>query len=1187
MLKVLCIWITVEEEEEEEFPRGRGGTAQEVGEARGNANKTQYNKNNKRKRASKGVDTDSEGEGEVKGETKKASQKKGKKKVEQQEKKKKKSQAKVEKEEKGDDEGDSDSEGGESDDAMQVDSFGEDDDEKRSKQGESEEREVVDDGVEEEDELAVKKISEINYKRIAKGAKALGVVTKIGELGLTVMIANQVVGDIPITQISEELNKRISKALQEEEEEKEEDVINLNNMFRLGQMVKCVVSSNKDKKGSKVEMSMNPREVNKGMKREELREGMIITVSVSSVEDHGYVVNTGIEGNTGFIKKNSTKKDMSDDDDSDDEEEKREYQVGQVIEAIITKVSEEDDDGGYGKSKKNKKSRTMNVGSIRGRTIELSDDHELKSRTMVVDTIPSVMAIQPLQLVEGIVVAVGEKGILVEFMGFYKCEIERQNLEIRNNNNNNNNEAVKIGDMVKFRIVYVMITPQEREIRGSTVGRVMELEEPRLVGNKKDNSSIEFDEWWPVRYGEIIASKIIKVDARKGIEMKRIDNGGVNRTIRERKVIAEARRVEKENINKYRVGEIVNSRVIGYSGLQNVLLVSMETKVMKSKIFSIRDIKVGEIVKGTIIKRDIHSQKSGGGAGGGGGGIMVKLSEYINGYIDKDQISDILGSSTSSGLASILESSKYQENAAIRVRVIGVDVGRKKVYLSSKKTILELKEKDVISEQEGVAVGKESVGVIKKIVTNNNGGVVVEFFNNIKGFIPRSMLTREEMEESIKIGKSISVEVVKNDKQLIVIPNKSKYRKYLGTNSSLELLQQQQQQQQNGSGSGNNNNEGMKLYRQGDIISGKDNEIKVMEVTSNGIMVAINEQVLARISTQHLSDHMDNINNRIKDGFKMNVEIKDRDLIILGERQSRQNNGILIYEASFKDALIYSVKNITKTNKDKNGYKEGSIVAGYVVKVTRNQVIVKFINKTFGTESGDVIGVTGGLNMVMDKYVADANEYYKVDQTVLAKIIKINHVNIDNENENENENGAQYSTNAIKMIINLNPNEIFTETNKKLVQDYEYIFVNQLLFEKFSANEKDDLEMIGRIDKVRILEKYSYGYKVEPIVNIQDGKNNNKYKTGFIPIEHVITLNEQEKGEKEGEIVEAIVLDTNSSSRIIDYSMQKRLIENRNTKINTNTNTNSINDNKKYEMVVELVKQDYLVLSIPSLSNKL
>lgn len=161
----------------------------------------------------------------------------------------------------------------------------------------------------------------------------LGCISKINPTDLAISLPNNLTGFVPLTSISEAFTKKIESLVEEEEEEEsdkekdgeaknplergeDKDSFDLTTMFRVGQylrvyvvhsiedvsMKKGTLSQNKTKRH--IVLSLEPSLTNTGLSPKELIVGTTVQASVSSVEDHGLIMDLGINGDVkGFLAK--------------------------------------------------------------------------------------------------------------------------------------------------------------------------------------------------------------------------------------------------------------------------------------------------------------------------------------------------------------------------------------------------------------------------------------------------------------------------------------------------------------------------------------------------------------------------------------------------------------------------------------------------------------------------------------------------------------------------------------------------------------------------------------------------------------------------------------------------------------------------------------------------------------------
>jgi rRNA biogenesis protein RRP5 len=257
----------------------------------------------------------------------------------------------------------------------------------------------------------------------------LGCISKINATDLAIALPNNLTGFVPLTSISETFTKKIEslidesedEASEEEQEEKgsqskdEKDAFDLNAMFRVGQYLRTYVvhsiedvatkagsSGDQNKTKRRIELSLDPSLANSGLTPSDLVVGCTVQASISSVEDHGLVMELGIsEGIKGFLAKKELGHDFT----------MAKATQGQVLLCTVT-----------------------GIGS-NGKIIKLSADLEQKPSkkgkiaggkgTWWVSQAPTINAFLPGTGVEVLVTEVGKKGGLVgKIMGMLDATID-------------------------------------------------------------------------------------------------------------------------------------------------------------------------------------------------------------------------------------------------------------------------------------------------------------------------------------------------------------------------------------------------------------------------------------------------------------------------------------------------------------------------------------------------------------------------------------------------------------------------------------------------------------------------------------------------------------------------------------------------------------------------------------------
>lgn len=181
-----------------------------------------------------------------------------------------------------------------------------------------------------EDEV-VQIVEHVNFKNLKTGSLLLGQITAIGKHELCLSFTDGISGYVKITNISEQMTEFLQNMDEEMDEEKDgqdandgeydssddekEDVKSskqlpdLHNFFSLGQWLRCSVTQNsalevqkKKNRKKRLELSIEPSVVN-DLAEEDLDKHAAVQCSVKSIEDHGAILDLGVEGFTGFIAK--------------------------------------------------------------------------------------------------------------------------------------------------------------------------------------------------------------------------------------------------------------------------------------------------------------------------------------------------------------------------------------------------------------------------------------------------------------------------------------------------------------------------------------------------------------------------------------------------------------------------------------------------------------------------------------------------------------------------------------------------------------------------------------------------------------------------------------------------------------------------------------------------------------------
>ncbi|XP_045531099.1 protein RRP5 homolog [Pieris brassicae] len=143
----------------------------------------------------------------------------------------------------------------------------------------------------------------LSYKALKQDFVVLGRISQIKETTMMVSLPSRLIGTVMACHISEPYNKLLEAYV----DDKIDKVKELTEIFKRGQYV-CVKVL--EVKGNHAMLTMMPQHINSDRKHSDLHKGSLIQAAISSVEDHGYIMETGIPHTTAFLPKKNAKSDI-------------------------------------------------------------------------------------------------------------------------------------------------------------------------------------------------------------------------------------------------------------------------------------------------------------------------------------------------------------------------------------------------------------------------------------------------------------------------------------------------------------------------------------------------------------------------------------------------------------------------------------------------------------------------------------------------------------------------------------------------------------------------------------------------------------------------------------------------------------------------------------------------------------
>lgn len=187
-------------------------------------------------------------------------------------------------------------------------------------------------GKEKEDGLtlnaAAKCVEILHTKNLKEGMLMLGCVKEVTDFEVTVSLPCGLQGFLSIKNICDSYTKLLSEQLDSVDTE---EIYSLPHFFYPGMVFRCVIAKLDVAKGGSIsiQLSVNPKLVNKALTSSTVKAGMVLSGCVESVEDHGYIVDIGINGTKAFLPKKTVKERQNN---------PEELKVGQYVTAQVEEV---------------------------------------------------------------------------------------------------------------------------------------------------------------------------------------------------------------------------------------------------------------------------------------------------------------------------------------------------------------------------------------------------------------------------------------------------------------------------------------------------------------------------------------------------------------------------------------------------------------------------------------------------------------------------------------------------------------------------------------------------------------------------------------------------------------------------------------------------------------------------------
>jgi rRNA biogenesis protein RRP5 len=695
----------------------------------------------------------------------------------------------------------------------------------------------------------------------------LGQVASINDHDIGLALPNNLTGYVPLTSISKNLDQKIEKMLNEEEEDEEEgsdgseeDTLDLKAYFRLGQYLRAYVTSTggaatdtvaaKSKK--RIELSVDPRQANSGLLKSDLVENSIVQASVVSVEEYGLVMDLGIEDPDlrGFMSSKEI----------DPEVDYSSIKEGTVFLCVIT---------GFNASR-----TVIKLSANLQTAASIKKSHYLSSAPTINSYLPGTAA-------EILLTDVSANGMVGKIMGLLDSTVDL----VHSGANSGTVDLTKKfhnGAKIKGRIICTFPAAEPFKVGFSVLDHVLKF-------TSADHSSTTSDPT-PTIAAIVPDAKVVKVESGLGlyveigstkhlgfVHISKVSDGTVESISSEQ--------------GPFKVGSVHEARIVGYNVLDNLFLLSFERRVIDQPFIRLEDVAVGTVVKGKIEKLLIGPT--------GMDGIILSLADGITGLVPSMHFAD----------AQLQHpEKKFREGTTISARILSVDLTKRQIRLTLKKSLLN-SESAIWKDYDGIVPGAQSPGTIVKIQPN---GAVVQFYGAIRGFLPVSEMSEayiKDPSQHFRRGQVVNVHALSVDASLgkLVVSCKD----FSAFSESYR--------------------EAFDTIHPGTVVTGT-----VFEKSSDDVLLKLEDSgVIARLDARHLTDGSEAKQSSTL--AKIRVGQKLSDLLVLDIKRAHR-----LIRVTNKPSLKKALKQEALPGKFED-IQEGAQVTGFIRNITAHGIFVEFL----------------------------------------------------------------------------------------------------------------------------------------------------------------------------------------------------------------------------------------------------
>ncbi|CAL8133153.1 unnamed protein product [Orchesella dallaii] len=411
----------------------------------------------------------------------------------------------------------------------------------------------------------------LTYDQIVEGMLSIGIVSRIRDHEMYISLPGRTGGTVSITNISTPyLNIMEKYAGEKPTTDDDVCVYTLKDLFQIGQQVVVKVAKvERSETSTKISLTMNPKDLHEFYSTTMLKEDLVMIAAIQSKEDHGYVMDVGINGARCFLPEADANKLIK-------ANRNRPLGIGQLMYCKIKKIQ-------FHRLIAN---ITFTVMSKIVRLQKMDEIPTLNYTTLI-----------PGMLVDAIVMETHKTGIMVHCMDLNGL-IYQDHMSERWTSP----ETLEIGSTVPARVLYTLPNLTSPYLTLQT-----DLLPLAQTGDRTDSKKL----------GAKLEVRVVRIEKRGIIVRFEDDDKGI---IPINHIGNEALLTSDDISKKYKKHSTHPCRVLQYSPVERMYLCSFKKEKLNSDVVHIQQANCGKVVSCKIL-------------GWNKGGACVQVGSAMQGFI--------------------------------------------------------------------------------------------------------------------------------------------------------------------------------------------------------------------------------------------------------------------------------------------------------------------------------------------------------------------------------------------------------------------------------------------------------------------------------------------------------------------------------------------------------------------------